>query len=88
MVPFRMEDGFFCTAFSVGRVGSTSLPAFVEESRDRKPELATNPERIGSAFDVFDEGEVNSGWLRMNREREARVQSESVIVLFCIFNIL
>jgi len=37
----------------VGRAGATSLPTFKEESRDRKPGLATNPERIGSAFDTM-----------------------------------
>jgi len=43
----------FAPAFSVGRADATSLPAFVEESRDRKPGLATNPKRIGSAFDTM-----------------------------------
>lgn len=66
----------FAPAFSVGRTGATSLPAFVEESRDRKPGLASNPERIGSAFDTMSSAKgklqpgTSSNGIARARERE------------------
>lgn len=80
----------FAPAFSVGRAGATSLPA-LEESRDRK--LATNPERIRSAFDTMSSTKrklqpgltLNESW-----EREARVRRirERRTILFCTFRFI
>lgn len=61
----------FAPAFSVGRAGATFPLAFVEENRDRKPGLATNPERIGSVFDRMSsaKGQLQPERWLWNRER-------------------